>query len=68
MVKTRFLISAEFWGATLIRGMCLLDGCAYADQIVSGVVFIRGWYLFQAWCFLDEYGIAYFSFIKFELQ
>ena len=68
MVKARFLISAEFWGATLIRGMRLLDGRAYADQIVNGVVFIRGWYLFQAWCFLDEYGIVYFSFIKFELQ
>ena len=43
-----FLISATIWGAALI------NGSAYSDLSVNGAALIRGRYLFEAQCLLEE--------------
>ena len=37
----RFLITTAFWGAALIKGMCLLVSDAYSDLSAIGAELIR---------------------------
>ena len=50
----RFLISATFWNAAVIRGKRLLDGGAYSGINVNSVGFIRGRRLFETQHLLKE--------------
>ena len=43
----RYLISAAFLGAALVRGRVLCEGGACFDLTVNGVALVRGWCSFE---------------------
>ena len=50
----RFLISAAFWGESLIRGRHLLECSACFDLSVDGMTLVREQHLFEAQHLLEE--------------